>query len=57
MNPIFITWQNALLRPFENWRNIYFGLIMGVSASLPTCIHICMFFRSGWNNLVSERAL
>lgn len=38
---------NALLNPFDNLRNIYFGLIMGVSASLPTCLHIGMFIRSG----------
>jgi len=34
---------------------IHFDLIMGISASLPTCIHVYMFFRSGWNNLVPER--
>ncbi|MFT5369922.1 MAG: hypothetical protein ACI8V2_004901 [Candidatus Latescibacterota bacterium] len=38
---------NALLNPFDNLRNIYFGLIMGFSASLPTFIHIALFVRSG----------
>ena len=37
---------NALLHPFDNLRNIYFGFIMGISASLPTCIHVMMFIRS-----------
>jgi len=27
----------------ENAKNIYFGLIMGVSAALPTCLHLCLF--------------
>lgn len=30
----------------ENAKNIYFGLIMGVSAALPTCLHLCLFFLS-----------
>lgn len=28
----------------ENAKNIYFGLIMGVSAALPTCFHFFLFF-------------
>jgi len=28
----------------ENAKNIYFGLIMGVSAALPTCFHFSLFF-------------
>ncbi len=27
----------------ENAKNIYFGLIMGVSAALPTFLHLCLF--------------
>ena len=27
----------------ENAKNIYFGLIMGVSAALPTCLHLSLF--------------
>ena len=30
----------------ENAKNIYFGIIMGVSAALPTCLHLLLFFRS-----------
>ena len=30
----------------ENAKNIYFGLIMGVSATLPTCLHLFLFFLS-----------
>ena len=30
----------------ENAKNIYFGIIMGVSAALPTCLHLMLFFRS-----------
>lgn len=38
---------DALLNPFDNIRNIYFGIMMGFSASLPTLIHIGLFVRSG----------
>jgi hypothetical protein len=27
----------------ENEKNIYFGFIMGVSAALPTCLHLFLF--------------
>ena len=37
---------DALAKPTDNLRNIYFGLVMGVSAMIPTCVHIYMFFRS-----------
>jgi len=37
---------NAIAHPQDNWRNIYFGIVMGISACLPTCIHIFMFFKS-----------
>ena len=30
----------------ENAKNIYFGLIMGISAALPTCFHLLLFFSS-----------
>ena len=36
----------AVTRPASNLRNIYFGIIMGVSASIPTCVHVYMFIRS-----------
>lgn len=38
--------MNAVRAPLHNWRNIYFGLIMGVSAMIPTCIHIVMAVKS-----------
>ena len=34
---------HAMLNPFEHARNIYFGLIMGISASLPTALHVFLF--------------
>jgi len=37
---------DAIARPTDNLRNIYFGLVMGISAMIPTCVHIYMFFRS-----------
>ena len=36
---------DAVANPTDNLRNIYFGLIMGVSAMIPTCIHVLMFLR------------
>ena len=36
----------AVEQPRQNFRNIYFGLVMGISASLPTFIHIFMFIRA-----------
>ena len=38
--------QQAIENPVGNWRNIYFGFIMGVSASLPTVTHFLMFCRA-----------
>ncbi len=42
---------DAVSNPGDNWRNIYFGIIMGVSASLPTCVHIFMFLRASVRSL------
>ena len=39
----------------ENAKNIYFGLIMGVSAALPTCLHLGLFLLSVFRK--SKRAL
>ena len=36
----------AVKEPVKNWKNIYFGLVMGISAMLPTVIHFWMFFNS-----------
>lgn len=38
--------EDAVKDPIGNIRNIYFGLIMGVSAILPTLFHVYMAFRS-----------
>ncbi len=32
--------QSALRNPWGSKRNIYFGIVMGVSAMLPTCFHL-----------------
>ncbi len=37
---------DAVASPADNVRNIYFGIIMGISAMIPTCVHIYMFIRS-----------
>ena len=43
----------------ENAKNIYFGLIMGVSAALPTCLHLCLFLgallRKAWNAVFPQK--
>ena len=38
----------------ENAKNIYFGMIMGVSAALPTCLHLFLFFLSLFRKLKSS---
>ncbi len=35
----------------ENAKNIYFGLIMGISAALPTCLHLALFASSFFKKL------
>lgn len=47
---------DALERPVDNKRNIYFGLIMGVSAMLPSCGHVFMFLRSFLRTTFQQRA-
>ena len=37
---------DAVAKPSDNMRNIYFGLVMGISAMIPTCILIYMFLRA-----------
>ena len=37
---------DAIAKPTDNLRNIYFGLVMGISAMIPTCVHIYMFLRA-----------
>ena len=38
--------NDALKNPTKNVRNIYFGIIMGLSAIIPTLIHLSMFCKS-----------
>jgi len=38
--------NDALRNPTKNIRNIYFGIIMGLSAIIPTLIHLSMFCKS-----------
>jgi hypothetical protein len=47
---------DALESPTDNKRNIYFGLILGVSAMLPTCGHISMFFMSLFRTMFLQKA-
>ena len=53
---------NALENPAGSLRNIYFGLVMGASAMIPTTIHLCLslkaFVEVKWMRLArSEIAL
>ncbi len=47
---------DALARPYANKRNIYFGIIMGVSAMLPTCGHLFIFLRSFFRTIFLQKA-
>jgi len=38
--------KSAIKNPVQNLSNIYFGFIMGLSAMIPTLIHIFMFFKA-----------
>ena len=46
---------DAVTNPTDSVRNIYFGLIMGVSAIIPTCVHIYMFVRAMMVRLMRRR--
>jgi hypothetical protein len=37
---------SALENPFANLRNIYFGVVMGISATLPTAVHVTLSLKS-----------
>ena len=41
-----VQYRQFKIQQVENIKNIYFGIIMGVSAALPTSLHIFMFFYS-----------
>ena len=38
--------NDAIQNPTKNIRNIYFGIIMGLSATIPTLIHLSMFCKA-----------
>ena len=38
--------NDALINPSKNINNIYFGLIMGLSAIIPTLVHFSMFCKA-----------
>ena len=40
------TVKDAIKNPTRNLQNIYFGIIMGLSAMIPTSIHFSMFCRA-----------
>ncbi len=48
--------NDALINPSHNIKNIYFGIIMGFSAMIPTIIHFTMFFRSIFYSLYNKQS-
>ena len=49
------TVNDALKSPSKNIQNIYFGLIMGISAMLPTMIHFMMFLKSFLYSIIDDK--
>ena len=49
------TVNDALKSPLENIQNIYFGLIMGISAMLPTMLHFMMFLKSFFYSMIDNQ--
>ena len=45
---------DAVASPTQNKRNIYFGLIMGISAMFPTLIHVGMFLQATWKRFTDS---
>ena len=52
-NKYINTVNEALINSSKNIQNIYFGLIMGISAMLPTMIHFIMFLKSFFRIIIS----
>ena len=48
------TVNDALKNPSQNIQNIYFGLIMGISAMLPTMAHFIMFLKSSFHVIIGN---
>ena len=49
------TVNEALNNPSKNIQNIYFGIIMGISAVLPTMIHFMMFLKSSFYSIIDNQ--
>ncbi len=47
--------NDAMKNPSKNIQNIYFGLIMGISAILPTMIHFMMFLKSSFYSIIDNQ--
>ena len=47
--------NDAIRNPSKNIQNIYFGLIMGISAMIPTIVHFIMFLKSLFNVLAAKK--
>ena len=45
---------DAINNPFANLRNIYFGIVIGISSLIPTLIHIFMACKSVSSSLVKS---
>ena len=52
-NKYINTVNDALINPSKNIQNIYFGLIMGISAMLQTMVHFIMFLKSFFQAIIS----
>ena len=48
--------KSAIKNPLKNLSNIYFGLIMGLSAMIPTLIHLSMFLKA-FKKVLSKRKI
>ena len=53
-NKYINTVNDALINPSKNIQNIYFGLIMGISAMLPTMVHFIMFLKILFQIIISD---
>ena len=49
------TVNDAIKNPSNNIQNIYFGIIMGLTAMIPTIIHFTMFINSIYNILFKRQ--
>ena len=54
-NKYVTTVNDAIKNPAKNIQNIYFGLIMGISAMIPTMIHFMMFLKSSFYSIIDNQ--